>query len=287
MDETNSLIKIKISIVGLGLMGGSLAIGLNRWRESLTGFDADPATRKLAAHRNIVERVASDLQDAVAQADVIILATPVGAILEILAELPAFYPGKAIVLDLGSSKSEILQAMDNLPPRFDPIGGHPICGKEQLSLENADGELFRNAVFSFTALPRTSEKARAFATQLAHTLGANPLWLDPEAHDKALALTSHTPYLIAAALALAAPEGAAPLAGPGFRSAARLAATPAAMMIDVLRTNKENISQSIAAFQDQINELAGYLNSDDFASLEETLNASAAHLADFYRTGEL
>ena len=101
-----------------------------------------------------------------------------------------------------------------------------------------------------------------------------------------MALTSHTPYLIAAALALAAPGSAALMAGPGFRSATRLAATPASMMIDVLRTNQENTSQALAVFQGQLNKLAGFLQSGDYTGLEKMLNASAAHLADFW-IGEL
>lgn len=262
-------------------------MALNPHCTSLTGFDSDPKTRRLAVSRKIVGKIASSLIDAIAQADVIILATPVSVILEILAILPSLHAGNPIVLDLGSSKSDILQAMNKLPPRFDPLGGHPICGKEQLSLKNAHEGLFRNTVFSFTPLARTSERARVFACQLAETIGAKPHWLDPVTHDQALALTSHTPYLIAAALALAAPTGMAPLIGPGFRSAARLASTPAAMMVDVLRSNQENISQALAAFQNQLSKFAVFLENGDFSGLEETLNASAAHLADLYRVQEL
>lgn len=280
MDETDVLKSSNISIVGLGLMGGSLALALHNRCKSLTAVDPNPEVRSLAIRQKIVDRVYSHLGDGISQADVIIISSPVGSILEIIPDLPSVHPGNPIILDIGSTKSEILQAMAKLPPRFDPLGGHPICGKEKLSLTNANRELFKGAPFAFTPLPRTSDKARTFANQLAETIGARPVWLDPEIHDHALATTSHAPYLIAAALALVATPDLASLVGPGFRSVSRLASTPASMMVGVLKTNQYHILEAVEEFQDQLDRLVSLLKLERYSELESALDNSSKQLAD-------
>ena len=87
-------------------------------------------------------------------ADVVILATPLNAILKFIAELPSYHPGSAIILDLGSTKAQVVQALESLPSRFDPLRGHPMCGKETAGLENADGAIYQDAAFAFVAVER-------------------------------------------------------------------------------------------------------------------------------------
>jgi prephenate dehydrogenase len=136
-----------------------------------------------------------------------------------------------------------------LPANFDPIGGHPICGRERLSLANAERFLYRDAPFVLTPLSRTSDDARSAALQIVEALGAHPVWLDADDHDCILAATSHLPYLLSSALALVTPEDAAPIIGPGFRSSARLAGTPSSMMLGVLLSNVDNVLSSITNFR--------------------------------------
>ncbi|MDV7397364.1 prephenate dehydrogenase/arogenate dehydrogenase family protein, partial [Arthrospira platensis SPKY1] len=116
-------------------------------------------------------------------------------------------------LDLCSTKTEILAAMDRLPANFDPIGGHPMCGKETSGLENADPAIYREAPFAIVPLERTSPAALALTGELIQTIGARPLLLDPATHDAWTAATSHFPYLLTAALVLSTPPDAAPLIG--------------------------------------------------------------------------
>jgi prephenate dehydrogenase len=218
MSQSDSLNFSHVAIVGLGLMGGSLALALRDRCQVLLAIDPDPETLDLARRRHIVDQLSPDPASLLPQADVIILAAPVNAILETIENLPSLHPGSPVVIDLGSSKTQICQALDDLPARFDPIGGHPMCGKETSSLVNAEASLFQGAVFAFTPLKRTSPRARTIAEQLAHTIGSRPLWIDPAIHDQWAAATSHLPYLLASALALATPFEAAPLVGPGFHS---------------------------------------------------------------------
>ena len=167
--------------------------------------------------------------------------------------------------------------MEGLPSRFDPLGGHPMCGKEKIGFTNADPLVFQGATFAFTPLQRTSPKAKAFAEQLAQTIGSQPLWVDPDTHDLWSSATSHMPYIVAAALASATPEQTSSLIGPGFRSTTRIAATPASIMLDVLKTNHANILESLKRFREELDRLEGDLSNGEFEGLKNALMESAEH----------
>jgi prephenate dehydrogenase len=275
MSEPDFLSTSRIAIIGLGLMGGSLALALRGRCRALLGCDIDPETRLLADQLNLVDRLSSDPAEILPAAEVVILATPLNVILKLVAELPRLHPGSAIILDLGSTKVQVLQAMEALPARFDPLGGHPMCGKETAGLENAESKIYQQAAFAFTALERTSETAKSFAEQFARAIGSQPLWVDPDTHDQWSAATSHLPYLIAAALSAATPNQSAPLIGPGFRSTTRLAATPAAIMLDVLQTNQGYILHSLNSFRQELDRLEEQLSQGEFRNLKMLLDQSA------------
>ena len=276
MSEPDFLASSRIAIAGLGIMGGSLALALRDSCRSLLAYDPDPETLSLALQNNIVDQASPIPAEILPQADVIILAAPLKAILDLIQELPSLHPGSPIVFDIGSSKVEVVHAMGGLPARFDPFGGHPMCGKETAGLENADPSIFQGSIFALTALQRTSRKAQMFANQLALALGSQALWLDPQTHDRWTAATSHLPYLVAAALSSVTPVESAPLVGPGFRSTTRVAATPASTMLDVLVTNREYILESLNEFRQALDTLEGYLSKGDYQGLKTDLDLSAA-----------
>lgn len=267
----------KVAILGLGLMGGSLALALKGQCAALLGIDPDPAALSLALRQNIVDQAESNPANLLPQADLVILAAPVPVILSLLEKLPEYTSNSCIVLDLGSTKCAIVEQMDSLPERFDPLGGHPICGKEKLSLANAERTLYYGAPFILTPLARTTPHALSAAQQLIATVGAKAITLDAAEHDRILAATSHLPFLLSSALALATPEECAPLVGPGFRSASRLAGTPSSMMMGVMQTNRENILTAIHSLQAQLDTLELQLSTSDFASLESTLDEAQNH----------
>lgn len=284
MPSPGWLPEARVAILGLGLMGGSLAMALRGRCAVLLGFDPDPGTLDLARRLGIVAQASADPAGILPQADVVVLAAPVRAILSLLRSLPELHPGEAVVLDLGSTKAGIVAEMERLPARFDPIGGHPMCGKETSSLENAEAGLYRGAAFVFTPLERSSEKARVLAGEIARAVGAQPLFLDPHVHDHWVAATSHLPYLVAAALALATPVEASPLIGPGFRSTARLAASSPEVMVDVLATNRENVLACLRGFREQLDVLEATLAGQDEDGLAATLARGARHLAELSGT---
>ncbi len=264
----------KIAIVGLGLMGGSLALALKGKCSALYGIARDPATRELALRQQIVDEADADPAKLLPQADLVILATPVPVVLSYLEQLPNLTPNPCIVLDLGSTKRAIVEKMAALPERFDPIGGHPICGKEKLGLEQAERTLYYGAPFLLTPLERTTARATSAAWQIIEALGAKGSLLDPVEHDRILASTSHLPFLLSSVLALVTPPDVAPYVGPGFRSASRLAGTPASMMLGIVQTNRENLLASLSAVQDEIAVLIDAISENDTETLRSTLDAA-------------
>lgn len=261
-------------------MGGSLALGLRGKCAAVYGIDSNPATLELALSQKIVDAVESDPMALLPEVDLVILSAPVPAILTLLEKLPSLMPNPCIVMDLGSTKKKIVEAMSRLPERFDPIGGHPICGKEKLSLANAERTLYYAAPFLLTPLERTSPRAFSAAHRIIETLGAKAKILDAIEHDRILASTSHLPFLISSALALATPQDLAPFVGPGFKSTSRLAGTSSSMMLGVLQSNRENVSNALRELQNQLADIESALSSSDFSKLESILNqAQSRHQA--------
>ncbi|HEY9151721.1 MAG TPA: prephenate dehydrogenase [Anaerolineales bacterium] len=271
-DDSFFLSKSKIAIVGLGLMGGSLALALKGKCAALFGIDSDRATLELAGHQNIVDRADSDPAKLLPDADLVILSAPVPAILTLLEQLATFTPKRCIVLDLGSTKQLIVEAMLHLPERFDPIGGHPICGKEKLSLANAERTLYYAAPFLLTPLERTTPRALSAARQIIEAIGAKANFLDAVEHDRILASTSHLPFLLSSALALSTPQDVASFIGPGFKSTSRLAGTSSSMMLGVLQSNRENVLSALHEFQNRLAEIESVISSNDFPKLESILS---------------
>ena len=284
MEDGFSLENSTVGILGLGLMGGSLAMRLKGQCARLIGFDSHLPTLELALSRNIIDHAESfsplpvgegpGVRVNLPQLDILILATPVPSILNLIQQLPSLILSPCIVMDIGSTKRDILQAMSRLPENFDPIGGHPICGKEKLGLENADPNLYQNTPFVITSLTRTTKRAKSAAQQIVSASGANHIEITAEEHDSTLASTSHLPFLLSSALAHSTPQEFSPLIGPGFRSSSRLAGTPSHMMIGILKSNRDYLLNALYSFRDSLNEIESALRDEDYSQLESLLNQS-------------
>lgn len=266
----------RIAIIGLGLMGGSLALSLKGKAGELRAFDPDRSTVELAKQQKIVDFASSDPEKVFESVEIIVLSCPVFDILNWIEVLPEFVQHPCVVLDMGSTKRMIVEAFSGLPENFDPIGGHAICGSERLSLENASPSLYHNATFVLTPLSRTSDAAKKAAVQIVESLNAHPVWLDADEHDRILAATSHLPYLLSSAITLATTKEEGALIGPGFRSTARLAGTPSNMMLDVILSNRDNVLSSFEQLQAQIDKLRNFLSEDNAAQLDSLLDSAQA-----------
>jgi prephenate dehydrogenase len=270
-----------LCIVGLGLMGASLALALRGQVAYITGVARRDETAREAVARGIVERATTDFAAGVANADVVVLAAPVRTILtQLRTQAQAFTPG-ALVTDLGSTKSEIVQAMDALPDNLLAVGSHPMCGKEVTGLDAADADLYRGKRWILTRTARSSDAAMQQVQALAQAAGAVTLELDAARHDHLVACASHLPYSLAAALVSTADQ--ASLSDPalwqvtasGFRDTSRLAASDVTMMLDILLTNHQAVSNAIRDFQFSLDQLAALIERQDEPALRAYLAAAA------------
>lgn len=275
MTEDSLLSSQDVLVFGLGLMGGSLSMGLRGMCRSLAAVEIDEHTRQLALERGIVDHIFPFPPPRPVPASLIVLAAPILTNLTIMEHLEAYCSGPAVVIDLGSTKTSTVQQMESLNEQFTPIGGHPMCGKEFQSLEHAEAGLFHGATFALTPLLRTTPLARKLARELVVALGAVPIWLDARTHDQWVAFTSHLPYLLSNALAQTTPEAARPLAGPGFRSTSRLAGSNQVMMMDILKSNREHILAALAGYQHNLQQLTRLLADENWDGLQQLLQSGA------------
>jgi prephenate dehydrogenase len=224
-----------------------------------------------------VDLATNDLQTGILGADIVILSTPVRTIVATLAEIgPRLWPG-TLVMDMGSTKADICAAMELLPPGVQPVGGHPMCGKETAGFEAAECGLYRNATWVLSPLPRTDPQSLDLAVELAEAVGARPLVLDPHRHDRLVASISHLPFLVASALMAAVAEVGADdpvvwdVAAGGFRDTSRVAASDTQMFLDILLTNRLAVLAELDAFSSHLGELRTLLADEDEAALRSRL----------------
>jgi len=262
-----------IAIVGLGLMGGSLALALHGACNKLLAVDHDPGTIELALANKIVDEISRSPEEILPLADIIILATPVQSILQVITRLPEWKPGGALVIDLGSTKSQICRALAQLPEPFTAVGGHPMCGKAEFTLANADAGLFCGKPFALVKLCNSSQPSIQMAQAIVQAIGGEPLWLDAETHDQWVAVTSHFPYLLANLMARITPLAATPLVSTGWQSTTRLAGSSMQMMQDILKTNDRNVLPVLDQFLGELETVRRLLAQQDFQQLEQVLTA--------------
>jgi prephenate dehydrogenase len=254
----------RIAIIGLGLIGGSIAMGLKRAQlkdlevvASDRSRDAESLAKKLGA----VDRCFGDPRRAVAEAGLVVIATPVRAIREVMTEIAPHLAEGAVVTDTGSTKAEVLRwAAEILPPHVSFVGGHPMAGKETAGLGAAEAALFREKIYCLAPTVNAEERAVRTVIGLVQTLGATPWFIDPDEHDRYVAAISHMPILTSAALfSMARGSKAwndlAPLASSGFKDVTRLASGDPTMAADIFATNREAVLHWLDRY---IEELSAY-----------------------------
>ncbi len=264
----------RIAILGTGLIGGSFGLALRRAlpETRVVGWDR-PEVLEAAASRGAIELGVNDLPKALAGADLVYLALPIGVTLEVLPEVARHAPAAALVTDACSVKGPIEHAAREHfrgAARF--LGGHPLAGKETSGIEHADAELFHGARYALIAARSDPDRRVAQFVEIIAALGAEPVWLDAETHDRAVALISHLPQLVAVALASALREATdesglpLTLAGPGARDTLRLAGSPYALWRDICLANRENISAALDRLAQALDHLGTHLASRELES---------------------
>jgi prephenate dehydrogenase len=236
----------KIAALGLGLIGGSLALALRATglAEQLAGYDANLAMTRYALERGAITLACTTPEEAAREADLVVLATPVLAMRGLLARIAPVLKRGALVTDTASTKARVVAwAEALLPPHAAFVGGHPMAGRETSGIEAADARLFDGCVYCLTPTIGVASESMVMLSEIVERLGAHPVTLDAEQHDHYVAGISHLPFVLSTALAQTLGERQdwpemARLAASGYRDTTRLAAGSPAMYRDICSTNK-------------------------------------------------
>ncbi len=239
-----------MAIIGLGLIGGSLGLALRRAQIpglEVVGHDVEPAVRGKARRLGAVDREASSPAEAVRGAGLVVLATPIMALPQVMEAIAPHLAAGAVVTDTASTKAIVMEwARRFLPRSVSFVGGHPMAGKETQGIDHAQADLFRERAYCICPDPEARPGAVGAVVAMAQAVGARPLFIDPQEHDAYVAAVSHVPLLAAVALFRMARESPAwadmaPLAASGFRDMTRLASGDPHMSHDICLTNREAI----------------------------------------------
>jgi len=267
-----------VAIVGLGLMGGSLAAALRSRRPDVHVFGVArrPETLQGSLANGLIESGSTSLGEVIPEAQVVVLAVPARVIAQQVGEVAPQLRQGAVLTDLGSTKGEIVAAMERSGRSPQCVGGHPMCGKERSGLAEADALLYKGATWAICLTRDSLPEAVGLVAALATEVGAKPLPMKPGHHDAIVARTSHLPYVVAACLARAVARDVSDddireLSAGGYRDTTRLAASDVGMMLDILLTNREQVLASLSTFREQLDDLVALLRSADETGLRHYL----------------
>jgi prephenate dehydrogenase len=299
----------RVAIIGLGLIGGSIGLGLRKWSAEQTkgsdqaleviGFDLDLDQQNYAKKIAAVDKVEWELGKAVRDADIVVIAAPVLAIKETFENIAPMLKAGAIVTDVGSTKNQVLEWANELLPRtVHFVGGHPMAGKA-LSIEGADAELFKGATWCVSPSVHASDEAIRNVLGMISALGAESYFVDPLEHDAYVAGISHLPFVLAATLMNSLSSDSSwrdmkTLTAGGFKDMTRLAAGSSAMHRDVIMTNKASIIRWIDAVERDLHDFRELIASNEedteariTAFFEKARDARAEWATQTTREGEL
>lgn len=262
MSEENFLLK-KAAILGLGLIGGSLALALQKTGliKEIIGLDREKKNINLALTRKAIQRGTTDFLAEIEDIDLLILAVPVGSMLEVVKMLLPHLKEGCIITDVGSTKGKVVREIETiLPENIFFIGGHPMAGSEKSGMIAADKNIFQNAVYLFTPTEKTNQKALTIIKQLVSNIGCQIVEMNPEEHDVAVASISHLPHLVGVTLVSLVEKlsknnnDLLKLAAGGFRDTTRVASSHPVMWRDICLSNRDGILEVIEQFEQVLQE---------------------------------
>jgi prephenate dehydrogenase len=280
----------RLAIVGTGLIGASIGLAARRAGvESVAGFDPDPVALALAAERGAVDRPATSRVEAVDDAELAVVAAPVAALASQVETVLSASPERCVVTDVGSTKGAVCAAVGE-SPRF--VGGHPVCGSEAHGPAHARAELFDGATWFLTPAAATDPELYRRLHGFVAALGAVPVAVDPDAHDRLLALTSHLPHALANVLlnqaAAGQIEGHEPLQATAgsFRDMTRIAGANPRIWVDIFLANAGPLGSALAEHRRRVERLEAALAAGDAGFLARWIGEAAENrrrlLADAY-----
>ena len=263
---------MRLAVLGVGLIGGSVALAAReRLGAEVTGYDDSPEALERALALGALDCARSTIPAAVAEAQAVFVAVPVGGLSALVGEALAAAPADCVVTDVGSTKREVVAAHDD--PRF--VGGHPLAGAENAGVEHARADLFEAATWYLTPSAGTSGMLYERLHRLLHGIGARPTAIDADTHDRILAAVSHLPHVLAnvlvsqAAATLAGGDSRLPATGPSFRDATRVAGAPSAIWTDIYLSNRDALTAEVDGAIARLTEVREALRAGDGPALTE------------------
>jgi prephenate dehydrogenase len=252
---------VLVTVIGLGLIGGSIGLALRQGNKpgwEIVGYSRSKETIANALSSGAIERSATDLENAVKQADFVIIATPVLTLREIFSKIAPHLPSGCTVTDTASTKIQVMKwAEEILPPEVDFIGGHPMAGKESYGIQAAEVELFRGCTYCLTLSEKASPKSIDIVTRMVKKLGAIPFFVNAQEHDNLVAGISHLPIVLSAALVSLTTKNPSwlkmsKLAASGYRDLTRLASGNPEVNSSICLSNKESIINWVDEFRQEL-----------------------------------
>ena len=256
----------KVAIVGVGLIGGSigLAVRARRLASDVVGVGREPFTLDQAVRLGAIDQGTTDLSEAVADAEVVVVCTPVSRVAEDVRRAAESAPSEVLITDAGSSKRQIIEAVERHPPSAAVfVGAHPLAGSERRGVHHARAELFDGRVCVLTTTPRTRPERTERAVTFWTRLGCRVVELGPAEHDEILAYTSHLPHALAGALASSVPAEWLPLAAGAYRDGTRVAAADSGLWTAIFRDNRGPLLKALGTVQECLDTLKYALMTDD------------------------
>lgn len=259
-----------VAIVGVGLIGGSIGLALRdrRLASRVVGIGRSADRLGEAERVGAVDRSTTDLAGGVAEADVIVVCTPVTRIVRDVQAAARHARPTALITDAGSTKREIVaqvEADERTRPSF--VGAHPLSGSERRGAEHASANLFEDRVCVLTPTGKTEPAPLDRARRFWSSLGCRLVEMDPETHDDALARTSHLPHALAAALAAIIPEELLPLAAGAYRDGTRVAQSDSSLWAGIFVANRRPVLDALEALRDQLIRFEKALRAEDEVAL--------------------
>jgi prephenate dehydrogenase len=274
----------KITVIGLGLIGGSLAWALKRAGNvgEVYGVDIDDGAIDYAIREHIIDVGSTDLRAGVNNADVVVIATYVGIIPKIAKSLASILSPDTTVTDVGSVKAKVVTEIENLLPKdVSFVGGHPIAGTERSGIFQASSELFKGKKCILTPTVNTSDESLVRVRKLWESVGAKVYTMTPEDHDRVFAYVSHLPHTVAYALlnSVASREGRTAeifhFAGGGLKDFTRIGESSPEMWSDIFMANRENVLAAIVDFKKEIEKIRVTIEKGNFERLKDILSNAA------------
>jgi prephenate dehydrogenase len=266
----------RIAIVGTGLIGGSLALAVKEKRiaDEVIGVSRHKKNLLIARKKRMIDKGSQNL-DVIAQADLVVLATPVKTILKLADKISGIVRKDCVVTDVGSTKQEIASRLGRVFTNY--VGTHPLAGSEKRSLIHARADLFKGSLCILTPALRTNPAALKKVKKFWAALGAKTVFLSAAQHDRILASVSHLPHAVAFSLINCVPKKYFKFAASGLKDATRIAASDSGIWEDIFLSNRKNILKTIEIFQRQISALKSALKRKDKSQLHKILKLAKAN----------